>query len=424
MSTDMANAATPLRANDKPVDDLPGSSTGSPLPLKPPQGRKPVARLVFAGLLGLAALVALATWLLGRGKETTDDAQVEGRIVSVSARVAGQVERVLVRDNQEVQAGDILVVLDRRDLDARLAAAKADAAGARAQLAAAQAQLALTQLNAAASLRQAHGGVTQAASTVSATRSGLAQSKADLSAAEATSRLAEADLVRARELKKEGTVPQAELDLREARADQARANLEQARARLATTQANLEASGGGVEVASGRLASAQTGPRQIDAARAAVDAAAARQLLAEAQQRIAELNLSYTDVRAPVRGVVSRRTVEQGQLVDPSRPMLALVPLGDLWVVANFKEDQIGKMKPGQRATVHVDAFGREFTAKVDSLAGASGARFALLPPDNASGNFIKVVQRLPVLLRLEALPTEFTLRPGLSAEVTVVTAE
>ena len=421
----MANAAASIRASDKPVDDLSGSPTaGDLVPLKPLPARKPVARLVFGGLVGLAALAALGSWLFGRGKESTDDAQVEGRIVSVSARVAGQVERVLARDNQEVQAGDILVVLDRRDLEARVAAAKADSTGARAQLAAAQAQLALTQQNSAASLRQAHGGVTQAASTVSATRSGLLQAKADLSAAESAARLAAADLARARELKKEGTVPQAELDLREARADQARANLEQARAKLATTQANLEASGGGVEVASGRLASAQTAPRQIDAAKAAVDAAAARQQLAEAQQRIAELNLSYTDVRAPVRGVVSRRTVEQGQLVDPSRPMLALVPLDDLWIVANFKEDQIGRMKPGQRATVHVDAFGRDFAAKVDSLAGASGARFALLPPDNASGNFIKVVQRLPVLLRLDGLPKEYVFRPGLSAEVTVVTAE
>jgi membrane fusion protein (multidrug efflux system) len=420
----MSTAVTPLRATDKPVDNPPATAPAA-VPGAPAKKQQRAPK-VFAGLLALAAVVFLTSWLLGRGKESTDDAQVEGRLVGVSPRIAGQVERVLVRDNQEVQAGDILVVLDRRDAEARLAAAKADVAGARAQLAAAQAQLALTQANAAASLRQARGGVTQAASTVNATRSGLAQAKADLAAAEAAARLAETDLVRAKELRAQQTVPQSELDLREARAEQARAQLDQARARLETTEANLVASGGGVEVAGGRLASAQTAPRQIEAARAAQDAAAARVQLAEAQERLAELALGYTDVRAPVKGVVSRRSVEQGQLVDPSRPMLALVPLDDVWVVANFKEDQIGKMKPGQKAKVHVDAFNRDFDARVDSLSGASGARFALLPPDNASGNFIKVVQRLPVLLRFEPLPAgvsrDVILRPGLSAEVTVVT--
>jgi membrane fusion protein (multidrug efflux system) len=156
-------------------------------------------------------------------------------------------------------------------------------------------------------------------------------------------------------------------------------------------------------------------------AQSAVKVAEARLLQARAAQRLAELNLSYATIRAPSSGVVARRTVEVGQMVSPERPLLAVVPLDDVWVVANFKEDQVAQMRPGQSARVHVDAFGRDVDAHVDSLAAGTGSRFALLPPDNASGNFIKVVQRVPVLLRFDGDPG-VELRPGLSCSVTVRT--
>ncbi|MFP2912612.1 HlyD family secretion protein, partial [Pyxidicoccus sp. 3LFB2] len=162
---------------------------------------------------------------------------------------------------------------------------------------------------------------------------------------------------------------------------------------------------------------------QVQAAQAAVKLADAKLKQAQAALKLAELAVSYTQVRAPVAGVVSRRTVEVGQVVGPERPLMALVPQDDLWVVANFKEDQVGEMKPGQPVELTVDAFGgREFKGHVDSLAGASGARFALLPPDNASGNFVKVVQRIPVLIRFDGEAKDALLRPGMSAEVTVDT--
>jgi len=421
----MAASPAPLRSTDKLVDDPPAVAEAPAAVAAAPPAKKAKAPRVAAALVAVAALATALLWLFGRGKESTDDAQVEGRIVSVSARVQGQVSQVLVSDNQEVHEGDILVEIDPRDLDARLAAAQADADAATAQFIAADAQEKLTEVNVAALLRQARGGLTQASASASATRSGLEQARADVQAAEASDKLAQSDLVRAKELIAQKTVPQAELDLRVARADQARAQLEQARARLDSTQANLTASTGGVEVANGRLSAAQTAPQQVATAKAAVAQAKARVDLAAAQLELARLNRSYADVRAPVNGVVSRRTVEKGQLVDPSRPLLALVPLHDVWVVANFKEDQIGEMKKGQRAKVHVDTFGRNFEGKVDSLAGASGARFALLPPDNASGNFIKVVQRVPVLIRFTNAPEdEFVLRPGMSADVTVYTGQ
>ena len=377
---------------------------------------------VFAGLVGLALVGALGAWVLGRNKESTDDAQVEGRVVSISPRVSGQVERVLVTDNQSVKQGDLLLQLDLRDLDAKLASARADLESARAGLASAQVNLKLTQLNADASLRQARGGLTQASSSVQATRSTLAQARAAVDSAEAADRLAQSDWVRAQELARAEAIARADLDARRARSEQARADLDQARARLASTEANLTSSGGGLITAQGRLAAAETAPDQVKAAEVAVQAAQARVDQAQAAYDLAALNRSYGEVRAPVDGVVSRRTVEQGQLVSPDRPMLALVPLQDVWVVANFKEDQIGDMRPGQKATVRVDTYGRrDFQGHVESLAGASGARFALLPPDNASGNFVKVVQRVPVLVRLDR-PPEVPLRPGMSAVVTVRT--
>jgi membrane fusion protein, multidrug efflux system len=377
---------------------------------------------VLAGLVALAALGALGAWILGRGKESTDDAQVEGRVVSVSPRVSGQVARVLVVDNQSVKQGALLVEIDPKDLDAKLASARADLEAARAGLASAEVNLKLTRATADASLRQARGGLTQATSSVVATRSALSQARAEVESAEAADRLAQADWTRAQELANADAIARSDVDARRARSEQARAALEQARAHLASTEANLASSGGGVTTAQGRLAAAETAPDQVKAAEVAVEAARARLDQTQAAYDLAALNRSYAEVHAPVDGVVSRRTVEQGQLVSPDRPMLALVPLQDVWVVANFKEDQIGEMRAGQRATVRVDTYGhRDFVGHVESLAGASGARFALLPPDNASGNFVKVVQRVPVLVRLER-PAEVPLRPGMSATVTVRT--
>jgi membrane fusion protein (multidrug efflux system) len=179
---------------------------------------------------------------------------------------------------------------------------------------------------------------------------------------------------------------------------------------------------GGLQSARGRLVAAQSGPQRLEAARAQVELASARVDQAQAALDQAELNLSYASIRAETAGVVSRRNVEPGQLVSPDRPLLAIVVLDDVWVVANFKEDQLAGLKPGQRAQIEVDAFpDRTLRGTVDSLAGGTGARFSLLPPDNASGNFTKVVQRVPVLIRLEAHPG-LELRPGLSALATVLT--
>jgi len=411
----MANAAV-SSANLSATESLPAPPAAAPV-------KRSRAKVVLPALIGVAALAGLALYLHGKGKETTDDAFVESHVANVAPRVQGQVLHVLVHDNQAVAVGDVLVELDDRDATARQHAAKADLESAEAALAASNAQLTLAQHSVDAGLRQAKGGVTQAFALSGSSKAQIDQARADLTAAASRATLTGMELARTSKLHQDGAVAQAELDRDQAADDQARAAVDQAKARLSVASVGLVNAGGGIESAQGRLAAAQTGPDQVQVAAAQVDVAKARVDQAKAALEQAELNLSYMKVRAPTRGVVSRRSVEPGQLVDPARPLLALTALDDSWIVANFKEDQIGGLRVGQSAQVTLDAFsGRKLNAHVDSFSGGTGSRFALLPPDNASGNFTKVVQRVPVLIRIDDKPQDIVLRPGLSAFVTVHT--
>ena len=403
------------------------SNAAAPAPvLEPtvkPKKPRPKAKLVLAGLALTFTAVGTTMWLTGRGKETTDDAFVEGHVATVAARVQGQVVRVNVKDNQLVEVGTVLVEVDDRDAKVRLTTAEADLLSAKANLSSSETQLALTERNADASLRQAKGGVVSASAMVGTSRAGIDQAKADVDAAESRRALAELDLRRSEKLRADGAVAQADLDSRKAMFDQAVAAVAQARAREQSAVVGITNAAGSIETAQGRLVAAQAGPEQIDAARAAVAVARARVAQSEAALEQARLNVSYTKVLAQVRGLVSRRSVEVGQTVDPSRPLMAISALDDVWVVANFKEDQIAGIREGERVKLQIDAFhGRTLDAHVDSVQAGSGARFSLLPPDNASGNFTKVVQRIPVLIRIDDKPQDITLRPGMSTYVTVFT--
>ncbi len=412
----MANAtvpSVPLQAADPALDK----------PSAVPAAKRSRAKVLLPVLVGVAALIGGGLYLHGRGRETTDDAFVESHVANVAPRVPGQVLHVLVRDNQAVAAGDVLIELDDRDATARDHAAKADLESAQAALAASNAQLSLAEHSVDAGLRQAKGGVTQAFAMSGSSKAQIDQARADLVAAQSRAALTTTELGRAERLNNDGAVAQAELDNRKSMNDQANAAVDQAKARLVAASVGLQNAGGSIESAQGRLAAAQTGPDQVEVARAQVDVAKARVDQAQAALEQADLNLSYMKVRAPTRGVVSRRSVEPGQLVDPARPLLALTELDDSWVVANFKEDQIGDLRVGQPATVTLDAFsGKKLNGHLDSFSGGTGSRFALLPPDNASGNFTKVVQRVPVLIRIDDKAPDIVLRPGLSAFVTVRT--
>ena len=398
----------------------PRPAADADVPPATPQAKKRKSVFVLVGLILVAVGAGMAYWLVTRGRESTDDAQVEGQVVLVASRVPGQVSKVLVQDNQLVEAGAPILELDKSELQARVDAATADNLSAHASLDLARAQLALTDANTEAGLRQARGGVSQAVSGVVSNKAQLDQAKANVTAAEARLKLATIDLERVKKLRATGSVTEAETDARQATFDQAQAALDQARAQKQAVEAAISGGYGNVEQAQGRLAAAQTAPDQVRAARAQVALAEARVKQTEAAMELAELNLSFATIRAPIRGAIARRNVEPGTMVSPERPLLAVVSLDDVWIVANFKETQIGSMRVGQQVDVSIDAFGgHEFTGRVDSLAPGTGSRFALLPPDNASGNFIKVVQRVPVLIRVEDRGgTEW--RPGMSAVVTV----
>ncbi len=388
----------------------------------PTKRKRSVAKILLAVLVILAIGGGLLGWSAGRGKESTDDAQVEGRVANVAPRVAGQVKRVLVQDNQAVQAGDVLVELDDRDFVIKVAAARADLAAANATLHSMEAQLAVTEKSATANVVVAKGGVSQARALEGTTYASIEQARADVTAATSRVALAKLEKERSEKLVADGAVARADLDLKTATLDQAEAALVQARARLSAAQANVGNSSGTVDTAKGRLLLAELGPEQVEGAKAQVELAKARVEQAKAALAQAELNLSYTKVTAQTSGIVARRSVEVGQTVSPDRPLMAIVPPDDTWIVANFKEDQLAEMKPGQRVDIEIDGYaGRTFHGTVDSIAAGTGSRFALLPPDNASGNFTKVVQRVPVLVRLENEP-DVTLRPGMSVTVTVHT--
>jgi len=416
----------PLPA-DFPEIDI--EAEGTPPPPSPradlaPEQKKPrkKAPLVLGGMVLVAGAVATYLYISSQGKVTTDDAQVEGHISNVAARVPGQVKRVLVTDDQPVHAGDVLVELDDADLAARLEASRADLAAARASLHAAQTQLALTRKQVDANLAVAKGGIAQAAAVSGSTEALIDQAEADVTAAESRAALARTELDRSQRLVDSGAVPQAELDTKRSSADQADAALAQARARVITAIANRSNSSGTALAARGRLLSAQTAPEQIESAEAQVELATAKVAQAEAATHQAELNVGYTKIRAEIDGVVAKRTVEPGQMVSPERALLALVATSDTWVVANFKETQLEHMHPGLQVKVAIDGYsGAPLVGTVESIQAGTGARFSLLPPDNASGNFTKVTQRVPVRIQI-ADRRGLTLRPGMSANVTVYT--
>jgi membrane fusion protein (multidrug efflux system) len=394
-------------------------------------------RLLIPVAVVVVAAVGVWFWLTA-GRESTDDAQTEAHVVQISARVGGTITNVLVKDNQTVDAGGTLVEIDPRDYQIAVDRAKADLADAEASAKAAQSNVSVTSTSATSNVTTATGGVSQSRAGVEEAEKGIEAAKAHLQAAQSVVRQAQAnatrsarDVERLKGLLAKDEVSQQQYDATVAAADAQRAGVDAAQGGVAEAEA-------GVRVAQSRLVQAQvaeqqaqaglrnaeTAPQQISViqARAAAAEAHAQQMRAQLAQ--AELNLEHATVKAPQKGLVSRKTVEAGQIVQQGQPLMAIIPLDEVWVTANFKETQLQNMRPGQRVMLKVDAVGgKEFSGKVDSIAAATGARFALLPPENATGNYVKVVQRVPVKIVLDpGQDPEHLLRPGLSAEPTVYT--
>jgi len=392
-------------------------------------------RLLVGAVLVVVLAVGVWAWATA-GRESTDDAQVDARVTQIASRVPGTVARVAVNDNQLVDAGTVLVELDPRDYQVAVEKARAELADAEANALAARTTIPIASTTATSSVTTARGGIMQAQSGVvaaekeiEAARARLITAQAHLREAEANAAKAARDVERLRGLLAKDEISQQQFDTTAAAADALKAGGDSARSQIAEAEAGIRVAESrlaqaraGEDQAHAELQTAQTGPSQVAATRARASSAEARVMQARANLAQAELNLQYAAVKAPARGVVSKKGVNTGQVVQSGQPLLALVQIDDVWVTANFKETQLKNMRPGQRATIDVDAFGgREFKGKVDSLAGATGARFSLLPPENATGNFVKVVQRVPVKIVLEpGQDPEHLLKPGMSVTPTV----
>jgi membrane fusion protein (multidrug efflux system) len=375
-------------------------------------------------------IIAAATVLLGAGYfirnaflyEGTDDAQVEGHIMPLSARISGQVLEVPVIEGQIVQAGDVLVSIDSQDYKIAAHQAKATLADAMASAASSHWSVPITFVAANSNLDSAKTAVSNARAGVEAAGQNFEGAKADLVRAEANAAKSDSDLVRYERLVAKEDVSRQQYDQAVATAAANRAAVESAKAAAQGVEQAVRQAEGRLLQANADLRSAQTAPQQISQMRARALAADAQVDQRRAQMDQAELNLGYTLIRSPVAGIIGKRSVEVGQNVSIGQELLTVVPLNDIWITANFKETQLAHMRPGQPVEIKVDAYGRAWKGSVTNLGGGTGSVFSLLPPENATGNYVKVVQRVPVRIDFDRVPgqtfnAEGLLKPGLSVE-------
>ncbi len=372
--------------------------------------------------IGLVAIVLLVgglfAWHYFSSYDSTDDAQIDGHVNSVSARVSGHVIKLNVDDNQYVEKGTVLVEIDPADYQVAVEQARAQYADAQAQASVSGINVPITSVNTSSQVASAQAGVANAKAGIAAARQQFAAGKAQVAEAEANNVKAQNDLARYQQLIDKQEISQQQYDQAVASAQASAASVEAARASADAANAQIEQAQGKLLQTNADLRTAQTAPQTMQAIRSRAASAQANAEQKKAQLDQAQLNLQYTKITAPVAGMVSNRTVEVGQNVQAGQEMMKIIPLDDLWVTANFKETQLKLMKPGQRADIEVDANGRTYKGHVDSIAGASGARFSLLPPENATGNYVKVVQRIPVKIVFESGELKgHELRPGMSVE-------
>jgi membrane fusion protein, multidrug efflux system len=404
----------------------------------PPRPKGSSRKFVILGALVVLAAIGGYLWVSSLNRVSTDDAQVDGHIVPISPKIYGKVLEVLVDDNQQVKQGQVLVRIDPQDYQAKLDQVQAAVAMAESQALGANAGVPL--------IRDTTGsGVTAAEAQLSAAQADYEQSKVEyeraatadiavgrsnVETAQATADRAQADLSRMKTLVDKEEISRLEYDSYVAASSVALSQLQAAKDKLAAVTKDAETKKAAVLSAQARIAQAQAGIGQAKASQRQVpvrvaDASSAVASIAQAHANLeaAKLDLSYTTILAPVDGVVTRKTVEVGQVVQQGQGLLILVPLQDVWVTANFKETQLADVRDGQKAEVKADLSGKTYPGHVDSLAAATGTRLSLLPPENATGNYVKVVQRIPVKIVLDPIPGgNRVLRPGMNIEATIFT--
>jgi membrane fusion protein, multidrug efflux system len=402
-------------------------------------GRKPFSRK-FAIFLALFLLIAAGVvfWLRSLNHVSTDDAQVDGHIAPVSAKISGNVLEVLVNDNQAVKKGQLLVRIDPRDYQVRVDQARAAVEVALSQANGARVGVPLVR-------ETTQSGTTSAEAQLSGVQADyekarvdyersanadISWARANVAAAQANYDRAEADLNRMKPLADKAEISRQQFDSYINAARVAESQLQAARDKVTAAIQDAETKKAGMQAAQAHIAQARAGVKEAQANQQQVNVRAADAASATANVGVtrtnlaaAELNLSYATVTAPLDGVVTKKAVEVGQIVQPGQGLLMIVPLDDVWVTANFKETQLRDVRPGQRVEVKVDLTGKTYPGKVDSIAGATGTRMSLLPPENATGNYVKVVQRIPVKVVLDPIPGgNNILRPGMNTSVTIFT--
>lgn len=393
------------------------NESGGETEMEAPRSRR--RGILIAGV-ALVVLIALGVWWRSTYSEDTDDAQVNGHLIQVSSRIAGQVIKVDVEENQVVKAGDPIAELDPRDYQVAVENAAAALASAKANAAAARVAVPITTINTGSNLRTAAADVTGAHAAVEQAEQQFSAARANVVEAEANNIKAQADLTRYKPLVEKDVISKQQFDAAVAAADAAQAS-------LAAAQANQSAASDAIRVAHERetqaeaqLKYAETAPQQVAAQDARAKQADAQVGQAQAQLDQARLNLSYTKIAAPEAGIITRKSVEIDQNVAAGQNLLTLVSLEDIWVTANFKETQLRHMAAGQEVSIHADATGKNYSGKVTQIGGATGSVLSLFPPENATGNYVKVVQRVPVRIDFTDLAHEDPqqqLRPGLSVE-------
>jgi membrane fusion protein (multidrug efflux system) len=418
---------------------------GSAEPISPEAADKnpsrwadPWVRRAAFGAAAALIIVVVVLLVYYHNRVSTDDAEVDGHIVPIASKVSGTVAAVMIHDNEAVKEGQVLVRIDPRDYQARVDQAKA--------------ALALTEAHA----RGAVVGVPLTRETTDSTTSGadaqlaaaqanydkskfsyekdssaeLAYARDNVAAQQANNDRAQADLARMKPLMEKGEISQQQYDAYLAAARVADSQLKAANEKLNSAEKGAEisresmlAAKAQVEQAHAMVAQAMANHKQVSIREYDQASAEAAVAAAQADLESAELQLSYATITAPSDGVVTRKSVEAGQIIQPGQGLFTLIPLNDIWVTANFKETQLAKVRPGQRAEIDVDMYGRTVTGYVDSIAGATGARLSLLPPENATGNYVKVVQRIPVKILLDPNSSDKAiLRPGMNVEATIIT--